>query len=84
MSEIVDLMWKRTKLAGFWASYVFVPLHQTHDCDLDFSGPNLEIALSQELEGLLTWDEMDVQHILQKYSLHQVHISELMDSLFVD
>ena len=32
----------------------------THDLDLEFSTSNFEIAVSQEWEGRLTWNERDV------------------------
>ena len=34
----------------------------THDFDLGISRPESEIALSQEWDGRLTWNEKDVSH----------------------
>ena len=41
-----------------------LPLDHTHDLDLgvEISRSESEIALSQELDGRLTWNEKDVSH----------------------
>ena len=41
--------------------YIYIFDH-THDLDLEVFKPEFELALSQEWDGLLTWDERDVNH----------------------
>ena len=39
-----------------------LPFDHTHDLDLGVSRSKSEIALSQEWDGRLTWNEKDVSH----------------------
>ena len=62
-SGIVFLMmwnWKESKLIGYWAICMTLPFHRTYDFYLGVSRSEVEIALSQESDGRLTWNEKDV------------------------
>ena len=43
-----------------WTHVVPFNFDLTHDLDLEFSMSNFEIAVSQEWEGRLTWNEKDM------------------------
>ena len=43
-----------------WAHVVTFNVHLFHDLDLGFSRSNLEIVISQEWDGRLTWNKRDV------------------------
>ena len=65
ISGIVGLIyvkWKGSGLIWYWADCMTFPLDHTHDLDLGVSRSELEIAISQEWGGLLTWNEKDVSH----------------------
>ena len=51
---------KCSKSIEYWADYVTSPSDYTCDLDLEFSGSNLKIALSQEWEGRLQQNKRDV------------------------
>ena len=65
ISGIVGLIvkWKGIKLIRYWADCMTLPFDHTHDLDLEVSRSNFEIALSQEWDGWLTWNERDVSHL---------------------
>ena len=47
-------------MIGCYTHFVTFNVHLTHDLDPWFSRSNFENAVSQEWEGRLTWNEMDV------------------------
>ena len=63
-----DVKWKRGELIWYWADCMTLPFDHTHDHthDLDLgveiSRSESEIALSQEWDGWLTWNETDTSH----------------------
>ena len=59
---LIDVKWKGSELAGYWANCVTLPFDHTHDLDLGVSRSESEIALSQEWDGRLTWNEKGVSH----------------------
>ena len=44
----------------YWAGYVTLPFDYTHDLGLGLARSKFEIALSQEWDGCLTWNERDL------------------------
>ena len=61
---LIDVKWKRGELMWYWADCMTLPFDHTHDLDLgvEISRSESEIALSQEWDGRLTWNEKDVSH----------------------
>ena len=61
---LIDLKWKWSELIWYWADCMTLPFDHTHDLDLgvEISRSESEIALSQEWDGRLTWNEKDVSH----------------------
>ena len=57
---LIDVKWKGSKLIRYWSDCI--PFDHTHDLDLGVSRSESEIALSQEWDGRLTWNEKDVSH----------------------
>ena len=43
-----------------WTHVVTLNFDLTHDLDLEFSMSNFKMAVSQEWEGRLTWNEKDM------------------------
>ena len=62
ISGLIDVKWKRNKLIWYWADCMTLPFDHTHDLDpgVEISSQSCEIALSQEWDGRLTWNEKDV------------------------
>ena len=58
--RLIDVKWKGTELVKYWADCMTFPFDHTHDLDLDVSSSKFEIALSQEWDGRLTWNERGV------------------------
>ena len=50
----------RCESTEYWTHVVTLNVDLTHDLDLDFSMSNFKIAVSQEWEGRLTWNEKDM------------------------
>ena len=61
---LIDVKWKRSELIWYWADCMTFPFDHTHDLDpgVEISRSKSEIALSQEWDGQLTWNEKDVSH----------------------
>ena len=61
---LIDVKWKRSELIWYWAYCMTLPFDHTHDLDfgVEISRSESEIALSQEWDGQLTWNEKDVSH----------------------
>ena len=61
---LIDVKWKRGELIWYWADCMTLPFDHTHDLDLgvEISRSESEIALFQEWDGRLTWNEKDVSH----------------------
>ena len=61
---LIDLKWKWSELIWIWADCMTLPFDHTHDLDLgvEIWRSESEIALSQEWDGRLTWNEKDVSH----------------------
>ena len=58
--DLKNMTWSgksQGKVREFFIVYLLATLH---DLDLEFSTSNLEIAVSQEWEGRLTWNQRDV------------------------
>ena len=53
----IDMKWKGSELIGYWADCMTLPFDHTCDLDLGVSRSESEIALSQEWDGQLTWNE---------------------------
>ena len=62
---LIDVKWKRSELIWYWADCMTLPFDHTHDFDLgvEISRSESEIALSQEWDERLTWNEKDVSHL---------------------
>ena len=60
---LIDVKWKQSEL-WYWADCMTLPFDHNHDLDLgvEISRSQSEIALSQEWDGRLTWNEKDVSH----------------------
>ena len=56
----IDMERKGCELTECWTHVVTLNFDLTHDLDLEFSMSNFEIAVSQEWEGRLTWNEKDM------------------------
>ena len=61
---LIDVKWQRGELIWYWADCMTLPFDYTHYLDLgvEISRSESEIALSQEWDGRLTWNERDVSH----------------------
>ena len=61
---LIDVKWKQSELIWYWADCMTLPFDHPHDLDLavEISRSESEIALSQEWDGWLTWNEKDVSH----------------------
>ena len=59
---VLNVKWEGNKLIGYWADCMTLPFHHTHDLDLGVSTSEFEIALSQEWDSRLTWNEEDASH----------------------
>ena len=56
----IDVKRKGGASVGYWVSYVTLTFDPTRDLDLVISMSKFEIALFEEKEGWLTWNERDV------------------------
>ena len=56
----IDMERKGCELTECWTHVVTLNFDLTHDLDLEFSMSNFKIAVSQEWEGRLTWNEKDM------------------------
>ena len=61
---LIDVKWKQSELIWYWADCMTLPFDHTHDLDsgVEISRLKSEIALSQEWDGRLTWNEKDVSY----------------------
>ena len=61
---LIDVKRKRSELIWYWTDCMTLPFDHTHDLDpgVDISRSESEIALSQEWDGRLIWNEKDVTH----------------------
>ena len=61
---LIDMKWKRGELIWYWADSMTLLFDHTYDLDLrvGISKSESEIALSQDWDGRLTWNEKDVSH----------------------
>ena len=61
---LIDVKWKWNGLIRYWADCMTLPFDHTHDLDprLEISRSKSEIALSQEWDGQLTWNEKYLSH----------------------
>ena len=71
---LIDLKRKRSELIWHWADCMTLPFHHTHDLDLgvEMWRSESEIALSQEWDGRLTWNEKDVSKLFMTMILTSV------------
>ena len=60
MGGPIDMERKGWESIECWTHVVTFNFDLNHDLDLGFSRQNIEIAVSQEWEGRLTWNERDV------------------------
>ena len=74
---LIDVKWKQSELIWYWADCVTLPFDHTHDLDLgvEIWRSESEIALSQELDGRLTWNEKDASYPFMTMILTSVTIS---------
>ena len=61
---LIDVKWKWSELICYWADCMTLPFDDTHDLDpgVKISRSKSEIAISQEWDSRLTWNEKDVSH----------------------
>ena len=59
MGGPIDTEQKGYESIGCWTRYVTLTFNLTHDLGLGFSRLNFQIAISQEWEGQLTYNERD-------------------------
>ena len=73
---LIDVKWKWNGLIWYWADGMTLPFDHTHDLDLGvgISRSKSEIALSQEWDGRLTWNEKYVSHPFMTMILTSVTI----------
>ena len=78
---LMDLKWKRSELIWYWADCMTLPFGHTHDFDLgvEIWRSESEIALSQEWDGGLTWNEKDMSHPFMTMILTSVTMVGLAD-----
>ena len=57
---LINVKWKRSELIWYWADCMTLPFDHTHDLDLGVEIWRSEIALYQEWDGWLTWNEKGV------------------------
>ena len=80
---LIDVKWKRSELIWYGADCMTLPFDHTHDHDLDLgveiSRSESEIALFQEWDGWLTWNEKDVSHPFMTMILTSVTMVGLVD-----
>ena len=78
---LIDVKWKRGELIWYWAICMTLPFDHTYDLDLgvEIARSESEIALSQEWDGRLTWNEKDVSHPFMTMILTSVTMVGLAD-----
>ena len=59
---LIDVKWKGSELVGYWLDCMTSPFGHIYDLDLGVSRSVSEIALSQEWDRPLTWNEKDMSH----------------------
>ena len=61
---LIDVKWKWNESIWYRANCITLPFDHTHDLDpgVEISRSKSEIALSQEWDGRLTWNEKYVSH----------------------
>ena len=63
---LIDVKWKRGELIWYWTNCMTLPFDHIHDLDLRVeisrSQCEIHVALSQDWDGWLTWNEKDVSH----------------------
>ena len=84
---LVDVKWRRGEFIWYWADCMTLPFDHTHDLDLRVeisrSESGIHVALSQDWDGRLTWNEKDVSHPLMTMiltSLTMVGCADVPDS----
>ena len=60
MEGPIDMERKWCESIGCYTHFVTFNIPLTHDLDLEFFRSNFEKVISQEWDGLLTWNERDV------------------------
>ena len=60
MGGPINMEPKGCESAECWTHVVTLNFDLTHDLDLEFSMSNFKMAVSQEWEGRLTWNEKDM------------------------
>ena len=64
---LIDVKWKGSELIGYWVNCMTLPFN--HDLDIGVSRSESEIALFQEWDGRLTWNEKDVSHPFRDHDI---------------
>ena len=61
---LIDVKLKRSELIWYWVDCMTLFFDHTHDLDpgVEISSSESEIAISQEWDSRLTWNERDVSH----------------------
>ena len=60
---LIDMKQKESASFGYWVNYVALNLDLFDDLDLEFSGSNFEVALSQALLVLLMWNKKEANRV---------------------
>ena len=81
------MKWKRGELIWYWADCMTLPFDHIHDLDLRVeisrSQSEIHVALSQDWDGRLTWNEKDMSHPFMTMiltSLTMVAWADVLDS----
>ena len=71
---LIDVKWKQDELISYWADCMTLPFDHIHEIDIgvEISRSESEIALTQERDGWLTWNEEDVCHLFTTIKLTSV------------
>ena len=76
---LIDVKWKGSDWMWYWADCMTLPFDHTHDLDLGASRSESEIAISQEWDGRLTWNEKDLGHPFMTMMLTSVSMVGWVD-----
>ena len=71
---LIDVTWKRGELIWYWANWLTLLFDHNHDLDLGVEisrSEESEIALSQEWDGRLTWNEKGCESSIHEHDIDQ-------------
>ena len=81
---LIDVKWKGSKIIGYWADCMTLPFDHTMTLTFMFQGQESEIALSEEWDRQLTWNEKDASHPFMTMILTNVTMVGCADVLNSD